>query len=155
MKEKVSIELLTATSALTWFKITFLPSGNLLAWVFIAMLVDLITGVAKAYVQDQVRTSTGLRRTIIKFTQYTVAILICTVLGNVLPPENVVVGYVGDGLLIFIIYVEAVSVLENAVAIDSESTFSKYFLIPLHKLLTVAIKKTPLAQTKTDSDEKL
>lgn len=152
MKTKITFELLTATSAMAWFKLNFLPSANLLAWVFIAMVLDLATGVTKAIVTHDARTSTGYRKTITKFIQYAGAILVGVILGNTLQKDNILVGYVNDGLLILLIYIEATSIFENLYAIDSTSAFSRYFISPILKLLTLAIKKTPLAQT--DNDEK-
>ena len=152
MKEKITMHLLAATGFTAWFKLTFLPSANLLAWVFLAMTLDLITGVIKAVVLKEARTSSGYRKSVIKFTQYAGAILVGMIMGNALPKEYEIVGYVNDGILILLIYIEATSIFENLYAIDSTSPFSKYFISPILKLLTFAIKKTPLAQT--DPDEK-
>jgi len=152
MKERLSIELLTATSALAWFKYSFLPSGNLLAWVFIAMLVDLVTGIIKAWQLNEARTSAGYRKTVIKFTQYAGAVVVGVILGNALPQDYEIVSYVNDGLLVLLIYIEATSIFENLYAIDSTSQFSKYFIAPILRVLTFAIKKSPLAQ-QNDKDE--
>lgn len=153
MKAKITLKLLAATGGLAFFELNFLPSLNLLAWVFIAMVLDLITGVAKAIALRDARTSTGYRKTITKFFQYVVAILVGVILGNTLPKDNVIVGYVNDGLLILLIYIEATSIFENLYAINSTSQFSRYFISPILKLLTLAIRKSPLAQTDPDENK--
>lgn len=153
MKTKITMLLLAESGALTWFKLSFLPSANLLAWVFLAMTLDLVTGVIKAVVMHDARTSSGYRKSVIKFTQYAGAILVGVILGNSLPRDYEIVGYVNDGILILLIYIEATSIFENLYAIDSTSPFSKYFISPILKVLTFAIKKTPLAQTDPDENK--
>ncbi len=140
MKERLTTELLAASGILSLFKLTFLPDANLLMWVFIAMMLDFISGVIKAVVQHEARTSSGFRKTVIKFTQYAGAILVGVVLANTIP-DNVIVGYVNSALLILLIYIEATSVFENLYAIDSSSPFSRFFISPVLKLLTLATKK--------------
>lgn len=153
MKTKITYELLMASGVLAGIKFSFLPSVNLLAWVFIAMVLDLITGVAKATVLKEARTSSGYRKTVIKFTQYAGAILAGIILGNVLPQEIELVRYVTDGLLILLVYIETTSIFENLYAIDSNSPFSKYFISPVLRLLTLAIRKTPLAQNAAENEK--
>ena len=153
MKEKITMQMLAATGFTAWFHLTFLPSANLLAWVFLAMTLDLITGVIKAVVLKEARTSSGYRKSVIKFTQYAGAILVGMIMGNALPKGYSIVQYVNDGILILLIYIEATSIFENLYAIDSTSPFSKYFISPILKLLTFAIKKTPLAQTDPDANK--
>jgi len=146
MKERLTAELLAATGALTFFKITFLPDANLIAWVFITMLLDLITGVIKAVVLHQARTSSGYRKTVIKFTQYVGAMAVGIILANTLSKDSEIVGYVNSALLILLIYIEATSIFENLYAIDNTSPFSRFFIAPILKLLTLAIKKMPISQ---------
>lgn len=153
MKEKLTTEVLAASGALAFFKLTFLPDKNLLAWVFIAMLLDLITGVAKAVVMKDTRMSTGYQKTVKKFIQYGGAIAVGVVLANTLPPGNDIVEYVNSALLILLIYIEATSIFENLYAIDSNSSFSRYFIAPILRLLTLAIKKSPLAQKEVGNEK--
>ncbi|GAA0561488.1 phage holin family protein [Chitinophaga japonensis] len=146
MKERLTTELLAAAGGLAFFKVIFLPDANLLAWVFISMLLDLITGVVKAVVLKQARTSSGYRKTVIKFTQYAGAIAVGIILANTMQKDSAIVGYVNSALLILLIYIEATSIFENLYAIDNSSPFSRYFIAPILKLLTLAIKKSPLNQ---------
>lgn len=138
--------ILAVSSGLAFFKLTFLPDLNLLAWVFIAMVFDFATGVLKAVMNKEARTSAGYRKTVTKFTQYGGAIAAGVILSNTLPPDNMITGYVNNALLIFIIYIEVTSICENIYAIDSSSMFSRYFISPLLKVLTFAIKKMPVNQ---------
>lgn len=140
MKERITTELIAATGVLSFFKFTFLPDYNLLAWVFIAMVLDLVTGVIKAVVQKDARTSSGYRKTVVKFTQYAGAILAGVILSNTVP-DNSIIGYINSGLLILLIYIETTSIFENLYAIDSSSPFSKAFIAPILRLLTIATKK--------------
>ena len=50
---------------LLFFKLTFLPDMNLIAWLLIAIAADFITGFAKAIAKKEQRTSKAMRRTII------------------------------------------------------------------------------------------
>lgn len=150
MKSYISAELLTATGALAFFKITFIPDANLIIWVFISILLDLVTGIIKAIILNNIRTSSGYRKTVIKFTQYAGAIAVGTILGNVLSNNNIILSYVNSGLLILLIYIEATSIFENLYAIDNSSPFSKYFIAPILRILTIAIKKTSPNQVSED-----
>jgi phage-related holin len=149
----ISTEIIAASGGLAFFKIAFLPDWNLLSWVFIAMMLDLITGVAKAVVMKDARTSTGYRKTVTKFIQYVSAISVGIILANTLPAENNIVTYINSALLILLIYIEATSIFENLYAIDSTSPFSRYFIAPVLKLLTLAMKKGSLTKTEVN-DEK-
>ncbi len=151
MKEKLTLELLTVTQAFGVLKIAFLPDLNLLIWVAIAMVFDFITGVIKAAVKNEARTSAGYRKTVTKFTQYGGAIAAGVLLSNTLPPANAVTSYFSNALLVFITYIEATSIFENLYAIDNKSAISRFFIAPILKLLTFAIKKSPLNQA---ADEK-
>ena len=128
--------------------ITFnwLPSFDLLLVMLISIIIDFITGVIKASVLKVKRTSEGYRRTIVKFMQYGGAVSIGMLL-SYLVEKNVsldglktYINYFGDGLIIFIILIEITSILENIYAVDNTTPFSKYFIQPLLKILTIQIK---------------
>ena len=53
-----------------------LPPPTLLLWLGITMVLDFITGVAKAIKNDEPRTSTGFRRTVMKFIQHPIVIFL-------------------------------------------------------------------------------
>lgn len=138
---------MAATSTMAFLKFVILPDLNLIAWVLVAMAADFGTGVLKAIVKKEARTSSGYRKTVVKFTQYGGAIAVGVIMSNTLPPDNMITGYVNNALLIFIIYIEVTSICENIYAIDSSSMFSRYFISPLLKVLTFAIKKMSVNQT--------
>lgn len=129
------------------FSIVFHPSFNLLIWVFIAMMLDLFTGIVKALMHHNARTSSGYRKTARKFTQYIGAIMVSVILMNTFRQEHPVVQYMNDGLLILLIYIETTSVFENLYAIDSSSMFARYFIAPVLRLLTLYMKKLQRGET--------
>lgn len=123
------------------FSIIYHPSYNLLIWVFIAMMLDLLTGIIKAVMLRNARTSAGYRKTARKFTQYIGSILVSVILMNTFRQEHPVVQYVNDGLLILLIYIETTSIFENLYAMDSTSMFARYFIAPVLRLLTLYMRK--------------
>lgn len=139
-----------AFSGLLYIKLTFLPNMSLLVWAFVAIGIDLITGLVKAKINKVARTSQGMRKTIIKFMQYGGAIAISFVLVNVSKNETSGIKYVSDGLIMLIIYIEALSVFENLYAIDKKSPFSKYFIKPALSILSLGIEKTAPQVTEED-----
>lgn len=130
-----------------------LPTGTLIVIIAILMVIDLITGIAKAVIQGKARTSSGFKKTVIKFTQYFGAITISVILKYLifLKPEYIrrlypdlidkaqYIDWIGDGLLIFITFIEMVSILENIHEIDEKSKFSRYCVKPLLFLLTIRL----------------
>lgn len=148
---------------LLFIKITFLPSVSLLSYMAIAMVLDFVTGIAKAKVLNQARTSAGYRRSVIKFLQYGGSIAVSLILANAgeskaTDPFRAIFSHFNDGLLLFIIYIEATSVFENLYAIDNKTSISRYFIAPVLKILTWQIKNNPIItqieskQGKEDKD---
>ena len=131
-------------------KFSFLPTPSLLLVMGVAIVLDLITGIIKAIYFERMRTSEGYRKTVIKFTQYGGAVVVGMLLkyisGQSSDMANIqpYVEYLTNGLVIFIIFIECTSVLENLYAIDQQTPFSKYFVGPLLKLLTFQIKNNPI-----------
>ena len=131
------------------FKLTFLPDANLLAWLLIAVSVDFITGFSKAIARKEQRTSKAMRRTIIKLLQYTGVLAVVLIIGNAAKDNKfanvqTLMEYANSGLLIFMIYIEAVSILENLLAIDDKSMLSRYVLKRIYKILTLTIKNNAI-----------
>jgi len=125
----------------------WVPSGSLFVVVLAAMILDFITGVIKAIFAKEQRTSEGYRRTIVKFTQYGGAILVSMIL-NYMVAENLklqglepYISNLTNGVMVFILFIETTSVLENISEIDNKTPFSKYCIKPLLKILTFQIKK--------------
>jgi len=111
-----------------------------LAWLLIAVMLDLITGITKAWVQGGHKniTSQGLRMTVIKFIQYGAFLIITHVLvhftvnGESISP----VSFIDRWAYSLLILIEAKSVYENIVAINPKLDFIK----PLIEKITEAIK---------------
>jgi hypothetical protein len=153
-----------ATALVFWtlnIKFNFLPSPNLLVIMGITIVLDFVTGIIKAKLSNQARTSEGYRKTVIKFTQYGGSVLVGCLLKYVGSKQsdmtniNQYIDYLNNGLLIFIVFIETTSILENIYAIDKETPFSKYLISPLLKLLTFQIKNNPiekLAEKQSDNE---
>lgn len=142
----------------TLLNVTFnwIPSTSLLMTMGLAIVLDFVTGVIKAVVLKNDRTSEGYRRSVVKFTQYVGAVLVSMLL-SYLAEQNqqfiqlqTYINYLGNGLLSFIIFIEATSVFENMYAIDNKTPFSRYFIKPLLKILTFQIANNPLTKIKDE-----
>jgi phage-related holin len=135
--------------ALAYIKIQFMPSLDLMAILFVAMVIDFATGCWKAKVQGKARTSSGFKRTITKFVQYAGAIVGGGVLAYIGEQKGgagtqVLFGWFNQGLIFFILYIEVTSIFENLYEIDTESMISKYFYQPAIKILTFQLKNNPV-----------
>jgi len=130
---KISVPLLLAI---------VLPPASLLIWLGLAMALDLITGVAKAVRNNVPRTSTGFRKTVVKFIQYGGAIAIGIILANVSEfrkddSSEWIYKYFSNTMLLFMIYIEIKSVFENLIEVSPDSDFTRFFLRPIHDILSV------------------
>lgn len=143
-------------------KFNLFPSINLLVIMGIAISSDFATGIVKAIMLKQVRTSEGYRKTVVKFLQYGGGVLVGVLLKYVAKQNsdmaNIVqyTDYLTNGLVIFIIFIETTSILENLCTIDDSTIIAKYVFKPLLKLLTFQIKNNPiekLAQKQTENNE--
>ncbi len=122
-----------------------LPDPLLLVLVAICMVVDLITGIFHAKARKEQITSYGYRRTIAKFIQYGGALMIGIMLTTMADRTELkglesLMPYLSDGMAIFIIYIELISILENLEGIDKKSQISKVFRA-LRYVLTFEITK--------------
>lgn len=130
-----------------------LPSLNLLSWLGFAIIIDLATGVWKSVVNKQDITSKRLQETVNKVVKYFGAIVVSFIIRNVVAlhtDDNAeIMDFLGDSLLIFLVYIEVVSILENLIALDRKDLMTRAILIPLHSILTFHI----FAKFKTPTDE--
>lgn len=139
-------------------KFNFLPSVNLLVVMGITIALDFGTGVLKAIILKQVRTSEGYRKTVVKFLQYGGGVVVGCLLKYLGTKQSEManvsqyIDYLNNGLLIFIIFIETTSILENIYAVDKETPFSKYLIAPLLKLLTFQIKNNPIEKLAEKQD---
>lgn len=147
--------LTTAALAFINFNFSFLPTGTLMVAMSFAIALDFVTGVIKASFKNDARTSTGYRKTIIKFMQYGGAVCVSMLMKFLLSLKGVetmkeiepYADFLNDGLLIFIIFIEVTSILENIYAVDKKSPFALYFIRPLLRVMTFAIKSKSSAMT--------
>ena len=126
-----TMKITLAQILLPFIGIIILPSGVLIAWMCVALVADLITGILRAIIDNKIRTSQGYRETLAKVIQYGGALIIGIILGSIgkththgVNPE--VFEYYNDFLVSFIIFIEVTSIMENLYAIDSKSKLSKY-----------------------------
>jgi len=141
---------LSISTILGFLQIQFLPNANLLAWAFAIIGLDFVTGLIKSAVNKVAITSTGFRNSIKKLIQYIGIILLGALLGNALPKDNDMVRWINDVVLIFIIYTEAYSVVENLRDVNPNSTISTKIFSGLLTILTLGIDK--LSSIKKPSD---
>ena len=134
-------------------KIILMPNLSLLLWVCVLMVADFVTGVIKAKFLKEKITSERMRASVIKFLQYFGCLGLVLILSNQKqnsPDFQIIMNYVQDGLTILILYIEALSVLENLYQMDNGSPFSQYVIRPLYSILSMAVKRNAI----TDQAEK-
>jgi phage-related holin len=136
---------------LLFIKVSFIPSVSLLAWVFIAIAFDFLTGVIKSKVLKQAITSTGFRKSVVKTLQYLGIIIGGIILTNTATGQSEIVEWINDGLLLFIVYVEVYSILENFYAMEPGSKISEFIIRPLMSILSLSLTKNPFAKPPTDT----
>jgi len=139
------------TAKIVWsivlFGITFVlpPNEHLLYAVFTMIAMDFLTGVAKAKMSGKARTSEGYRRTIVKFLQYFISIILPLAASRLLPDIAVILKQTAGYVMLFIIYIEVTSVFENLYEIDkNKSPFSKYLVKPVLMILKFGIEHNPV-----------
>lgn len=161
-------KILALIFIMDFLKIVYWPDLSLLFWAFVLVVLDLITGIVKAHAKGEFVISNGIKKTILKLAQYAGAITVCFILSNVVALNKVgtseSVSFWGDGayekiklvckflnnlVILMIVYVESLSNLENCLEINKTSTFSKFVMSPLHKVLSLAILSNVI---KTISD---
>lgn len=112
-----------------------------LTWLILVMIVDLITGIAKAIAQGGLKavTSRGLRDTLIKCTQYFAFLIITHIVthyeigGKVATTDfNWIVRLACE----FVLLIEVKSVYENIVAINPKLDFVSEVFKKIAKMFT-------------------
>jgi len=91
-----------------------------LKWLTVFIMLDLITGVAKAIKSKQAVTSYGIRRTVVKALQYGVFLIVVHGLDSfeVKGEKTEIFGWIVTGAYSFLMGVEGKSILENIVELD-------------------------------------
>ena len=98
-------------------------------WLTVFIMLDLVTGVAKAIKNKQAVTSYGIRRTVVKALQYGVFLIVVHGLDSfeVKGEKTEIFGWIVKGAYSFLMGVEGKSILENIVALDDRFDV-KYFI---------------------------
>lgn len=158
-----SLNTITKTPMLTilaTFTIQYIPTLAHLFWLCLAVVLDLITGLLKAWSKGQVTTSSGFRKTIIKIGSYVGTVVGFVILVNVMSMyadnKNIDLSFLINWLMGFMIFIELYSVFENIDAAYPDSIFSKYISSPILKLLKGKLKDSPftsLGQKDTKDDK--
>lgn len=130
------------------------PSFNMFFVVMGAILLDFITGVAKAKFHKVARTSEGYRKTIVKMMQYIVPILVLWVASKRVPGYETTLKEIGGWLMLFITYIEVTSIFENLYEIDKKSVIAKYVYKPALRLLKFGIENNPVTKAAEELDKK-
>ena len=91
-----------------------------LKWLTVFVMLDLVTGIAKALKNKQAVTSYGIRRTVVKALQYGVFLIVIHGLDSfeVKGEKAEVFSWIVTGAYSFLMGVEGKSILENIVALD-------------------------------------
>lgn len=158
------MKTLFITSAITLLniKVNFLPSTALLIALATVMLIDFGTGILKAVINKEARTSQSYRKTMMKFLQYGGGVCVGLCIKFLALQTSVNIGdaikYIdlfNDGLVLFIIFIELTSILENLYAVDQTSVFAQYFIKPILRLLTFELKNNPFIKAAEKMDNKV
>ncbi|MEG0697316.1 phage holin family protein [Algoriella sp.] len=125
------------------------------------MAIDFMTGFMKAKFLKVNRSSEAFRKTVKKIIQYCSAIIVVIVILNLMRFDQSnqffkdYSNWLQNGVIVLMVYIELTSILENAIAIDKTSTFSKVFIIPFHRLLTLQLKSNPMYSFSQEEQRKV
>lgn len=124
-----------------------------LKWLVIAMILDLITGVTKAYKQGGIKniTSKGLRDTVKKCIQYGALLIVTNVLTHYEIDGVAAIGgmmWLNKLAMEFILIIECKSVYENIVAIDSSFDFVSFIWAKLVRYFPIKTKENETVNKK-------
>lgn len=139
--------LLILSAGFTWFAVKYLPSEMALFWLASALLLDLVTGLLKAWAKKMCSTSAGFRKTIIKIGTYCATIVVLTILVNIVGFIDVEDKYplsiMINALLYFMTFIELFSVCENISIAYPRTPLTKYLIEPLLKFMKGRLKSGP------------
>jgi phage-related holin len=139
MKTKFLALPLAATLVATFQKYIF-GDFEYVKWLLIVVLLDLITGITKAWIQEKTHkaiTSKGLRMTVVKFVQYGAFLVVTHVLANFqvngagLPAFS----FIDSWAFFLLMLIEIKSVYENIVAIDPRWDFINKILAKINSFI--------------------
>lgn len=122
------------------------PTFNFFFVVIIAIAIDFLTGIVKAKLKKQARTSTGYRKTVTKLLQYIVPIIALEIGAKNIPEKSKLLHDCSGYLMYFILYIEFTSIIENLYEIDSKSLIARFLYKPLLTILKLGIEKNAVVQ---------
>lgn len=167
-----SLSALSGKALLAWSTILLgidlylSPSMNLFMIMWVAIGIDFVTGITKAKLLKENRTSKGFRKTVVKISQYMIPVLVIGFVAMRLPEKAATVEgnpyfskafllKANGWLMMFIIYIEITSIFENLYEIDKKTVIAKYIYKPALFLLKLGLEKNPVANAadKAQSNE--
>lgn len=140
------LALLTVT--FSWFTVEHLPAPMAVFYLAAATVLDLWTGLLKAWSRKTCSTSVGFRRTLVKIGSYCGIIVCVTIFVNIIGIVDVQKKYdlaiLINALLGGMIFVELFSAMENISVAYPRSPMVRHFVKPLMKVLRGRFIKNPL-----------
>lgn len=136
------------------------PTPSLFLVMIALILLDFATGVGKAVVKKEARTSQGFRKTVVKVAQYVVPVAVIWGLSVVFKRDPDTLQYVkplrqaAGYLMLFISYIEVTSIFENLYEMDQKSVISKYIYKNALRLLKFGIENNPVKKAADELDKK-
>jgi phage-related holin len=141
---------------MSWFMIKYLPAPMAMFWLASAMILDLITGLLKAWSKEICSTSTGFRKTIIKIGTYSTTIVVVVILINMIGFMDVNNTYplqvLVNGLIGFMTFIELYSVCENISLAYPRSPLTQYMIHPILKFLKGRLKNNPINKLNPENN---
>ena len=154
---KAPLMILLSTS-LSWLSIKYLPSGMLMMLLAGSVLLDLITGILKAWSKKICSKSEGFKRTIIKIMVYCATIVVVVILFNIIGLVDVNNKYdltfLVNGQIAFMIFIELYSVCENILIAYPNSPLTRFMIKPFIKFLKGRLNDNPINKLTNGNSEK-
>jgi len=138
---------------LLFFDLIVTPSLDMVYIVAASIVIDFITGIAKARMKKQERTSEGYRRTMVKLLQYVVPIIVLWGGSRLIHDYKDQLEKFAGWLMLFVTYIEVTSIFENLYEIDKKSTIAKYLYKNVLKILKFGIENNPVNKINVDEKE--
>jgi len=125
---KIWLFTFVVTPVFTFTEKYLFADWEFLKYLTVFMMLDLVTGIAKALKNKQAVTSYGLRRTVVKALQYGVFLIVVHGLDTFeVKGESVdIFGWIVTGAYSFLMAVEGKSILENVVEFDDRFDIASF-----------------------------
>lgn len=125
---KIWLFTFVVTPIFTFTEKYLFADWEFLKYLTVFMMLDLVTGIAKALKKKEAVTSYGLRRTVVKALQYGVFLIVVHGLDTFeVKGESVdIFGWIVTGAYSFLMAVEGKSILENVVEFDDRFDIASF-----------------------------